>query len=400
MTYLKQIDFNTANMSAFGTLETGELTPVLHMDFVYGINSQTGVSTTANSATVDTNASRLRLQSGTNSAGSAIFRSKRVAKYRAGLGCVLRYTPIFTTGLANSTQIMGIGDDANGYFFGYNGTAFGILHRNAGVNTWTAQTSWNGDKVNGGAGTAFTWDPTKGTPTMIKYPFLGYGDIFFYVQNPNDGRWVLVHTIKFANTVATTQWSNPNVGFYAQALNAGNTTNLTMYCGSVGCFISGARSFNGNPRWAMDNSLGGVTTEANLLSLQNAASYNGVVNRSLIRLSSLSIASSAAAGAAAIRLKIGVTLGGTPSYTPINGSTADNGVTITAGNSMTSYDIAGTTITGGMYILGVTVDNPNSQMLNLEPYDLYLAPGEFLTISGSSTVSSTLAIGVNWSEDI
>ena len=265
-----------ANLSAFGDLIAEGKSPVVQMDFVYGINTQTGISTVANSATVDTNLSRLRLQSGTNSAGNAIFNSKKIAKYRQGEGMLARFTPIFATSAASSTQIMGVGNANDGYFFGFSGTAFGILHRNSGtgslVDTWIAQTAWNQDKCDGSGGSGFTWDTTKGVPVQIVYPYLGYGNILFYVQNPANGRWILAHIIKYANTLATPQASNPSLFFYAQALNAGNTTNLTMYCGSVGIFITGKRSFVSSPKWAADH-FSNVLYKSNSLKLKEE-SYN------------------------------------------------------------------------------------------------------------------------------
>lgn len=185
-----------------------------------------------------------------------------------------------------------------------------------------------------------------------------------------------------------------------QALNSGNTSNLTMYCGSVGIFLSGKRSYIGNPKWAIDNNKSGVTTETNILTLKNATTYNGVSNRALMRISNISVSSSAASGVADIRLKINSTLGGSPSYTTINGTTGDGGVTITSGNSVASYDVAGTTVTGGTYIFGLTVDNPNSNIIDLESYNIFVAPGETLTISGFSTISSAIAVAINWVEDV
>lgn len=391
------ISFMPSNMSAFGSIETTELDPVLHLDFVYGVNTQTGVTTTVNSATVDTDTGRLRVQSGTNSAGIGIYQSRKAAKYRAGLGINARFTPIFSTGVANSIQAIGMFTVASnaiydGYGFGYNGTSFGILHATAGSLVWVAETDWNGESA--------TWDKTKGTPVMIKYPYLGYGDISFYVQNYLTGEWLQVHTIRYANTTNAVQLRNPSLNFVAIASNSGNTTNLTMYCGSVGVFVSGKRSFIGNPKWSMDSSKTGITTETNILTIKNAASFNGIVNRALLRMSNISVASSAASGIAIFRFKTGVTLGGSPSFTPVNGSTSDNGAAITSGNSSTSYDTAGTTVTGGTYLGSVVVDNPNTQVIDVTPYELFLAPNETLTVSAYSSISSVIAVSVNWSEDI
>ena len=408
MSLIKQIDFNPANQSAFGTLETAELTPIFQGDFVYGLNTQlwdTAV-TSGTGATVDTDSSRLRIQSGTSSTGYAYIQSKRPVRYRAGEGTVARFTPLFSSGIADNTQIWGIFSITSnlpydGYGFGYNGTSFGIVHYIRGNPTWYARsTDWNGDKVDGSAGSSFTWDPTKGTPVQIKYPFLGYGDILFYVQHPTTGAWVLVHTIRYANTVATTQLANPSLKFLGFTLNSGNTTNKTMYCASVGLFTSGIRSFTGNPRWGMDNNKSGITTETNIITIKNCTSYNGVPNRGLIRLSFLSAASSAASGVSVFRFKINATLGGSPSYTTINGTSADGGATITSGNSIASYDTAGTTVTGGTYIGGIVIDNPDTSSTDLEKYELFIAPGDTLTISGFSTVSSAIGVGINWSEDI
>lgn len=410
MTYIgkPEIQFDGSNMSAFGTLETGELTAVVQGDFVYGLNTQiwqTAV-TSGTGATVDTNAGRLRIQSGTNSAGYAYILSRSPIKYRAGQGVRVRMTPIFTAGVANNIQVWGAGAVASnvlhdGYFFGYNGTSVGIVHYNAGTPTWYSRTAdWNGDKCDGSAGSSFTWNPALGTPATIVYPYLGYGDITFWLQNPTTARWVLCHTIRYANTTASTQLSNPSLYVMGYTLNSGNTTNQIMYNGSVGAFISGERSFVGNPKWSQKNNKTGITTETNILSLKNATTYNTLANRGLIRLTEISVSSSAASGTATFDLIINTTLGGTPAYATINGTTADNGVTITSGNSVTSYDTAGTTVSGGTRIFSITVDNPNSTNVDLTGFNLFVAPSETLTIAGTSSATSALGVSINWSEDI
>ncbi len=404
MTYsIKQrVTFDPANTSAFGTLESSEMTPVVQMDFVYGLNTQTGVSTVANSATVNTNASRLLLQSGTNSAGSAIFQSRKIAKYRAGQGMTARFTCAFATGTASNTQICWVGNATDWVFFGYNGTSFGILHRNGGSDTWTAQSSWNWDKADGTGASAFNWNKQVGNVMMIKYPYLGYGDINFFVQDSVTGVFILVHTVRYANTSTATEFSNPSMFFYVQNLNSGNTTNLTMYCGSAAIFISGKRDYTSSPRWGAESTKTGITTETNIITLKNATTYNGVTNRWVMRLSTVSVANGATGtnGTCTIRLKINATLGGSPSYTTISGSTADNGTTITSGNSPASYDVAGTTVTGGTTIFNNCVTLSNNNVVDLTDHDIFVAPGETLTISATNTSSSSVAVAVNWFCDI
>jgi len=401
-----QANFNQSNMSAFGTLETAELTPVIQGDFVYGLNSQlwnTGV-VSGTGATVDTNVNRLRIQSGTVSTNYAYITSRRIIRYRAGQGTLIRFTPLFTTGVANNDQFWGVGTVASnaifdGYFFGYHGTSFGIGYYNSGAAiNFTAQASWNVDPMNGTGPSGLTLDPTKGSPVMIKYPYLGYGSIFFFVETPS-GIWALVHTIQYPNTSTATQLSNPSMQFIGFTANSGNTTNVTMYCASVGAFVCGERNFIGNPKWAIDNNKAGIsTTETCILNLQNCTTYNTKVNRGLVRLQSLSLATPTNNTLITLRLRIGATIGGSPSYTAISGT--GGGATITSSNSIVSFDTAGTTATAGTYIFAMQSGAQGSPVLDLATFNIIIAPGEILTMSAMASASSTVGISVTWTEDI
>ena len=400
------LQFDPAYASAFGTLETGELTPVLQGDFVYGLNIQTwntGI-VSGTGATVDTSVGRLRLQSGTDPAGYAYITSKKIIRYRAGQGTMARFTPLFSTGLVNNIQLWGVGNisanvPVDGYFFGYNGVTFGIYYYNNGTAIFYPRTSWTGDHVDGTPGTSFNWNPVLGSPVMIKYPYLGYGDVFFYIQNPASGSWVLVHTIQYANTSLLPELSNPSLQFIGYTINTGNTTNISMYTASVGMFISGNRNFISNPKWAMDSNKLTVTTEVAMMSIRNCTTYNGVTNRGMIRLNGISFAS-ATNSVAVMMFKIGATLGGSPVFNPIKGTTADNGVTITAGNSIASYDTAATTVAAGNYIFNTSIGSTSNAILDLTPFEILIAPSEILTISCKASASSTLSGSINWSEDI
>jgi len=397
-TITSTVQIGGSNVSAFGDLITASLTPVVQLDFVYGINIQTGSSTVANSATVDTDASRLRLQSGTNTAGSATFTSNRIARYRAGEGMLARFTGIWSGNAANSTQVVGVGNTQVGYFFGYNGTAFGVSRRNGGTDNWIAQTGWNGDKCDGTGASGFNWNKTLGNVMMITYPYLGYGDTKFWVQNPVTGAWILCHTIQYANSTASVQVSNPSFPFFANVTNSGSTTNLIMYVGSVGVFISGIREFLG-AAWGVESAKNTITTEINLLNIRNCTTYNGITNSGLIRLRSISAATDNGNGLATIRIKTGVTLGGTPVFTPINGSTADNGVTITNGNSITSFDVAGTGTTG-TDVYNLCLARNSNFSLDLTPLNLFVGPGQTISVTAQSAASASIQVAFNWNEDV
>lgn len=397
-----RVELGGAGLSAFGDPISVGNTPIIQLSWVMGINIQIGSTTTANGGTADTDASRLRLQTGTNTAGSAIFVSKRPATYRPGQGIVARFTPIFTTGVANSTQIYGAGTATNGYFLGYNGTALGILHRNNGSDTWIPQASFNNDTINGSGVSGFNWSPTFGNVWMIKYPYLGYGNITFWVQNQADSGWILVHTIKYTNTTDTVQIVDPNLYFYGQVINSGNNTNITSYCGSVGFFLSGDRKFLG-PQWSAKNNKAVTTANAlNILTIKNATTYNGKTNNSIIRLDNINCAfgnfgNNAFGYITAVK---NATLGGTPAFTPINGSTADNGATITSGNSLASFDIAGTTVTGGLGVWNANGPLNSLSWSDVTTKEILIFPGETLTFKGEVTANGGESVAVNWTEDI
>ena len=102
---------------------------------------------------------------------------------------------------------------------------------------------------------------------------------------------------------------------------------------------------------------------------------------------------------ATIRIKTGVTLGGTPVFTPINGSTADNGVTITNGNSITSFDVAGTGTTGTV-VSNLCLARNSNFSLDLTPLNLFVGPGQTISVTAQSAASASIQVAFNWNEDV
>lgn len=302
----------------------------------------------------------------------------------------------FTTGVASNTTFAGASTDASGsdgYFFGYKGTSFGIHHYRSGSEvSFTAQASWNGNVPTG-------FDPTKLNLYEVRYPFLGAGDIFFYIEDPTSGRMVLVHTIRYANSSTTLQISNPTLKFLVRSVNTGGTTNLTTLVGSIGKFIVGGRHFNGPP-FAVHNQkavTGG--TETNVLSLRVATTLNGVTNRGAARIRLTTGVGDNGNTITAFLVRNGATLGGSPSFSPLSGSTADNGVTLTSANSMVSIDTAGTTATSGTVVYSSGCARNSEFILPVEDYDFVVLPGETWTFSATPGANANCAFFVSGIEE-
>jgi len=236
----------------------------------------------------------------------------------------------------------------------------------------------------------------------VRYPFLGAGDVHFYVQDSTTGRMIHAHTIQYANTSQSLEITVPSMRFFAQAKNSGNTTNLTIFVGSAGIFVCGTRAFLG-PRYALDNSKAAVTAETSILSIRNATTFNGVANTALARIVGLYHGHDGGNGVGTFRLRRGATVGGVPAFTPINGSTADNGVTITSGQSPISFDVAGTTSTGAAstsVLTGATSRNEGTGIVPVDDADLWILPGETWTLAMTCGASATAYAGLAWMDDL
>jgi hypothetical protein len=114
--------------STFGDLRTVTIQPQGQGDFVYGIQSDIFTTSSFAGATVSTESGSCVLSSGTNAAGSATVQLRRGLKYRPGQGSLMRITALYSTPNAGNAQFVGCGTSECGYFVGYFGTSFGILH--------------------------------------------------------------------------------------------------------------------------------------------------------------------------------------------------------------------------------------------------------------------------------
>lgn len=145
MPFLSDISKTTEGQkTAFGELSIAELTPVVQLQFPYNINSLMVDSRANQSGSVSVADNMAQISSGAASNSSGQLTSHVPIKYNPGQGGLCRFTALFTTGVANSFQLAGIGDSGDGYFFGYNGSAFSILKRQGGmpeVRTLTVSTA-------------------------------------------------------------------------------------------------------------------------------------------------------------------------------------------------------------------------------------------------------------------
>lgn len=372
-------------ITAFGDLRNAELTPVVHQTFIYNINSRIWTEDTTN-GTADVNASRLRLQTSAATSSHAEVQSVKRVKYRAGLGVVVRFTAIFTTGVANSNQYIGIGDGTDGFFFGYNGATFGVMHRNNSVDTWVAQTAWNLD-VCDGTSVMPNLVHTNGNVFEISYQYLGYGAITFYVEDPTNGHFTPVHRIQYANANTAVSLSHPTLPLCARVENSTNDSNIILYSGSLSALIEG-KNIPTHLSTAKDNTKTGITTLTNVITIRNKTTFASITNREIVYPEFLSVAVDGTKNAR-IEIYLNATLGGSPSYTDIGTNT-----------SIVDFDVAGTTISNGTLVTALALAKEDSGIINLEQLGLFLDPGDTLTVGCVSSASTECSVALDWLEDI
>ncbi|MFV2058034.1 MAG: hypothetical protein ACC707_16335 [Thiohalomonadales bacterium] len=117
-------------IGAFGELITAQKIPQVQIKFPYGLNSDIVQTLTNNASSTVTASSGICTVTCAASANAfSQIRTLDVVRYSPGQGSLMQGTCAFTTGVANSSQVFGLGDDEEGFFFGYNGTAYGLLHR-------------------------------------------------------------------------------------------------------------------------------------------------------------------------------------------------------------------------------------------------------------------------------
>lgn len=379
------------NRAAFGELLVTQLSPKAAWRFDYGTvpNTRLYTTTTANGGSASISQSRLVLGTGVNTAGLARLQSQRRLRYLPGMGGLVRFTAVFGTPKNNSSQLIGQGDTQDGFLFGYKGTAFGIVLRRSGTDTFVGSDAWNGEKVN--------INPALGNVYQIRYQWLGFGFIRFYILHPTDPLrgFVLVHTILYPNTSLVTSILNPTLPLFAEVLNSGNNTDVSLMTPSAMAALEGESSTPYNPL-NVGNSFDALATFANtsndhLLTIRNKSTFGGVANRVPVMITVLNIGRSASgANTSTIRLYRNATTAGVLTFadidtnnSPVEVSTTTT--TITSVNAERAYSVT---------------SSVTAQSIEFKDQELILQPGESLSIGiqDGGVQSTDFVVTTNWLE--
>ncbi len=486
--------------TAFGELVTAEPSPVVQLQFPYNINTDL-VEVRDNHGTGTVSNNLLNISTGNAQNQSYTLLSKTPIKYNPGQGGKVIGTPIYTSGAANSTQYWGVGNEGDGYFFGYNGTAFGILRRQGGLpetrrlaittasNTaedititlngvavtdvtvsaagadsattrvvtaneivahldWSdigegwevhnmganifftsfsdgskagsysisgtaplagtftqplagvsttetpiAQTAWNTDRFlfstdPSNSPSGITLDPSQGNVYQIKYQWLGFGLISFFIEDPGDGDLHLVHRIEYANAFTIPSVNNPTLPLYVSVKNTSNATDIVMKLGSMAGFVEGRDILPGLPHSLSVETTGLSTAETPVMTIHSHDIYQSTLNRVKIKMTIGSVSVDGTKNSI-IRVRKNTVLTG-----PVSFSSLDSSV------STIHRDTAATGVSGGTIVFAEAAAKVDTILIDFEKLGITLVAPEFLTITVQATAAASIdaVTTLNWQE--
>jgi hypothetical protein len=175
-----------------------------------------------------------------NTSGSYAARETRyIFKYQPGKSQLSMMTFVMAPqSSGNLRQQVGYYDSDNGYFLQLSDQLY-ICERSNVTGTVThsnvAQSSWNGDKLNGTGPSAISLDMTKSQIFFIDMEWLGVGTVRTGLVI--NGQYIVAHTFHHANIVPnayiTTACLPVRYEIRALSASAPATSNLTQVCSTV-----------------------------------------------------------------------------------------------------------------------------------------------------------------------
>ena len=217
------------------------------------------VSYTANKSTVNLNVT-------TASGDKVIRQSKRVMSYQPGKSLFNLNTFVMAADDENLRQRVGMFDANNGIFFQKTGSTLYIVRRTytsgSPADTEIAQSSWNGDKLDGTGPSGYTLVETNANILFMDFEWLGVGAV--RVGFVIDGKFIVAHTFLNANSLDTVYMQTASLPIRYEIEATGTLSGaatLQQICST--CMIEG-----GYAPFAVNNILdtGAVSTGVNLTS--------------------------------------------------------------------------------------------------------------------------------------
>jgi hypothetical protein len=377
--------------SIFGDTITGSKYDEVTVSFQVGISSYDTISAVTGGGAVTSVVPQAKIASGLAVAGTAQLQSLQSVRYRAGREGYAFFTCEFTTqaggllGIADSNQQMGLFDDQNGIYLGFTGINFCIAIRKEGVDTVVTQANFNRDKLDGTGMSGITADFSKNNVFKVSFGYLGAATIVYEILR-SDGVWVPFHVVEYPGSSINTHISNPVVPVTCRVEKTAGATNITMMTSSwsAGTIVGNSQLQISNRGFAFTNTKSiSANLRTSIFTLRNSTVFGGLANRIPFQPIFISVSADGTKNVDIQVLK-NATINGTSFHT------------IDANNSVVSYDILATSVSGGTLALPIKLGKTGSQSLDMADYIMLSLPGETLSFTAFSSGASSIGIGCRW----
>lgn len=268
--------------------------------------------------------------------------------------------------------------------------------------TFISQSQWNIDTMDGNGESRFTLDRSYGNIYGIGYQYLGFGNAFFSVENPETGLLSACHMIKNANSRFTTNIRNPQMTARWSVINSGSlATPVSIKGASAGVFTEGMIIRNIGPAFASGSIRSGISSQLTtnlvpVISLRANSVFLGQCNYGEIDIFNLSVGTDTGNASSTILTEVFIyknaVLGG-----PVNFQHVD------ANKSIAAVDLASTSISIGsktQLLKSFIVGANDATILYIQNENFFLSNGETLTVAARTNKNTSDAnFSISWFED-
>ena len=258
--------------------------------------------------------------------------------------------------------------------------------------TFTSQSLWNIDPMNGTGPSGGTLDPTKGNVYHTSFQYLGFGNTKFAIEDQTAGIFIPVHNIQQANTRTSLILSNPRVFARWSVENSGSLASTYVSGSSGATFTEGQLLKKVGLRFAVTGSKTSVTTEVPVISLRADRVFDHRVNFGSLETQTVTAT---------------IAIGGSGTRTATIAVYKDGDITgpvnftkVSSTRSIASYDIAATgyakNTTGELidaFVLG------GEASITDRAIQFHIGVGETMTITCAANNSADIDVTLAWLED-
>lgn len=251
---------------------------------------------------------------------------------------------------------------------------------------WTYINDWENKPTN--------FDPSKLNVYGVDFRWLGSGAVRFFVEDPSTGKMLRVYTQKFTSTQLYPHLSKPSL---RMAYEVGNTVGVaatqavTVYGASIFAGVQGIINQTGMSQgyYALNPNSQDKDNVHHLLSIQNSFVRNGIRNKSQLIVENLTVSTKSVDPSVIYIIKNAVGTSDLLVFNPIPNSF------VQASTSNVTETLS-SDILANVQTIGVN----GSATFDLLPYNVSLAPGDYLSVFMSSTTAfNSSSVGITWKVD-